>query len=225
MLTSKNNKCLANGANRVNLKRLNKDFKILVESSQVYAENRNKKKKSKSDDHFVVYDVIQPDKGSISEFFLVINGPVGTLYEGGKIIFKVSMKGNNQAYPFTSPKVTCVTSIYHPNIDKYGSICLDIIASGWAPSQTFVSIALSLSSFLDEPNPDDPLYPSAATLFKNDRKGYDKKVEDFVKKYATHEEYLRIKNGGNAKTTQSHINDEDNYDSDENNENYESEED
>ena len=213
LLSSKNNKCLASGANRTNLKRLNKDFRVLMTGSQVFAENNHQGKKSKSNEHYVVYDVIQTNKNSVTDFMLVINGPADTLYDGAKIIFKVSTSSQKRAYPFAAPSVTCVTSIYHPNIDSQGNICLDILASGWVAAQTLESIATSLSSFLDEPNPDDPLYTAAARLFKDNRKKYDEKVKEFVSKYATDEEYMRIKNGGSAETKQDHIVEE--YDSDE----------
>jgi len=215
LLSSKNNKCLSNGANRTNLKRLNKDFSVLVTESQVYAESKQQGKKSKLNEHYVVHDVIQTAKTNVTDFLLVINGPVDTLYTGSKIIFKVVI-GQKRVYPFAAPSVTCVTSIYHPNIDRHGNICLDILASGWVAGQTLVSIAASLSSFLDEPNPDDPLYPTAANLFKQNRNMYDKKVKEFVSKYATNDEYLRIKQGGSAETKQSHIVEdevEDDYDS------------
>jgi ubiquitin-conjugating enzyme E2 H len=154
--------------------------------------------------HYIVHDVIQTEKTNVTDFMLVINGPIDTVYTGAKIIFKVVI-GKKRVYPFAAPSVTCVTSIFHPNIDQHGNICLDILGSGWVAGQTLVSVAASLSSFLDEPNPDDPLYCTAANLFKKNRTMYDEKVKEFVSKYATNDEYLRIKQGGSADTKQSNI--------------------
>lgn len=34
-------------------------------------------------------------------------------------------------YPMTPPKIRFLTKIYHPNIDKLGRICLDVLKSGY----------------------------------------------------------------------------------------------
>ena len=189
-------------------KRLNKDYKTLVLSSQVYAESKqNNNSKKSADMHYVVYDVINIKGNDNGEFLIVINGPTGTPYESAKVIFKIKIDRVKRNYPFVAPVVTCITPIYHPNIDKNGHICLDILGGNWVAAQTFESIATSLSSFLDEPNPDDPLFTEAANMCKKNRKDYDARVKEFVKTYATDAEYIRLKNGGKLETIQKHIED------------------
>jgi len=196
------NKCL-NPKASLKDKRLNKDYASLVQSSQVHFESLKNRKQQPI--HYVVYDVINIKKDDNSSFLIVINGAEGTLYSGAKIIFKIVVDQAKRNYPFTAPSVTCVTPVYHPNIDKQGHICLDILGNNWVAAQTFVSIATSISSFLDEPNPDDPLFTEAANLYKKNRKEYSVKVKEFVDKYATDEEYIRIKNGGKLDAIQKHI--------------------
>lgn len=55
---------------------------------------------------------------------LQIHGPAQSPYEGG--IFKLELF-LPEDYPMTPPKIRFLTKIYHPNIDKLGRICLDVL--------------------------------------------------------------------------------------------------
>lgn len=37
-------------------------------------------------------------------------------------------------YPMTPPKIRFLTKIFHPNVDKLGRICLDVLKSRLTPS-------------------------------------------------------------------------------------------
>ena len=64
------------------------------------------------------------------------------------------------------PKVIFTTTIYHPNIDKLGRICLDILKKQWSPALQIRAVLLSIQSLLSSPNPDDPLNNEAAEHWK-----------------------------------------------------------
>ena len=106
-----------------------------------------------------------PDENNYRYFHALIEGPQGTPYEGG--LFKVELF-LPEDYPAKPPKARFLTKIYHPNIDKLGRICLDILKEDhWTPALNIVSLLQSIQSLLSDPNPDDPLDTQIANDFKS----------------------------------------------------------
>lgn len=110
-----------------------------------------------------------------------IIGPYDSPYAGG--VFKLSIDFTDK-YPFKPPKVKFITRIYHPNINSYGSICLDILNVNWSPALTVTKLLLSISSLLNDPNPKDPLVKSIADMYEKNRNEYNKKAREFTLRYA-----------------------------------------
>lgn len=50
-----------------------------------------------------------------------------------------------------------MTKIFHPNIDKIGRICLDILKDKWSPALQIRTVLISIQALLSAPNTDDPL--------------------------------------------------------------------
>jgi len=109
-----------------------------------------------------------PYEDNLRYFNVIIAGPSSSPYEGG--IFKLELFLTDD-YPMAPPKVRFLTKIYHPNIDKLGRICLDILKDKWSPALQIRTVLLSIQALLSAPNPDDPLANEVAEHWKSDEKG------------------------------------------------------
>ncbi|KAK4744505.1 hypothetical protein SAY87_010817 [Trapa incisa] len=100
-----------------------------------------------------------PSEDNMRYFNVMILGPTQSPYEGG--VFKLELFLPEE-YPMAAPKVRFLTKIYHPNIDKLGRICLDILKDKWSPALQIRTVLLSIQALLSAPNPDDPLSENIA---------------------------------------------------------------
>ena len=125
--------------------------------------------------------------GPVSEadFFnweAMIFGPSDSPFAGG--LFKLTIAFPSD-YPFKPPIITFKTKIYHPNINAAGGICLDILKKEWSPALTISKVLLSILSLLTDANPNDPLVPEIANLYKQDRAAYDARAKEWTRTYAS----------------------------------------
>jgi len=105
-----------------------------------------------------------PEGDNIFHWTGTIHGGDGTVYEG--LVFKLALKFPT-SYPFEAPQVTFSTPCFHPNVDQYGNICLDILKEKWSAAYNVRTILLSIQSLLADPNLDSPLNGHAAAIWHN----------------------------------------------------------
>ncbi len=122
-----------------------------------------------------------PKGDNLYEWTATIVGPPASPYQGG--IFFLDIKFPKE-YPFKPPTIVFKTKIYHCNINAEGQICLDILKDQWSPALTISKVLLSISSLLSDANPNDPLVPSIAQLYKEDRKEHDRIAQEWTLRFA-----------------------------------------
>jgi len=122
-----------------------------------------------------------PVEDNLRYFNVIIAGPAGSPFEGG--IFKLELFLTDE-YPMAPPKVRFLTKIYHPNIDKLGRICLDILKDKWSPALQIRTVLLSIQALLSAPNPDDPLANDVAERWKTDEPGAIATAKEWTRKFA-----------------------------------------
>jgi ubiquitin-conjugating enzyme E2 C len=86
------------------------------------------------------------------------------VYEGH--VYKLSLKFPSN-YPYAPPTVKFETPCFHPNVDQFGNICLDVLKEEWSAVYNVKSVLLSIQSLLGDPNNDSPLNGYAAALWDN----------------------------------------------------------
>lgn len=114
-------------------------------------------------------------------FNVVIDGPAETPFEGGKFKLELFLP---EEYPMAAPKVRFMTKIYHPNVDKLGRICLDILKDKWSPALQIRTVLLSIQALLSAPNPDDPLANDVAEKWKLNESEALVTAREWTKTYA-----------------------------------------
>merc|ERR1712166_553515 len=111
-----------------------------------------------------------------------MGGPADSPYMNGLFLLEIDFPTE---YPFKPPKIRFITKIYHCNINEKGGICLDILKDNWSPALTISKVLLPICSLLTDPNPDDPLVPEIANVFKTQLEQYNKTASEWTSKYAT----------------------------------------
>jgi ubiquitin-conjugating enzyme E2 D len=118
---------------------------------------------------------------NLYNWICTILGPEGSPYAGGRFELKLDLPTD---YPFSAPAVKFITPVYHPNISKEGTICLDILNSEWSSALKISMLLVSITSLLDDPNPDSALSGDIARLYKSDRKKYNQNAKEWTAKHA-----------------------------------------
>lgn len=132
------------------------------------------------------------DDSDIFKWEVMIYGPPDTIYEGG--YFKARLIFPKE-YPNSPPKMTFVSEMWHPNIDKNGDVCISILhepgddkwgyekaSERWLPIHTVETILISVISMLADPNDESPANVDAAKELREQPELFRKRVAKCVRK-------------------------------------------
>ena len=122
-----------------------------------------------------------PFEDNLRYFDVTLDGPPDSPYKGGSFKLELFLPDD---YPMSPPKVRFLTKVYHPNVDKLGRICLDILKDKWSPALQIRTVLLSIQALMSSPNPDDPLDNTVAEMWTTDEDKALKTAAEWTKKYA-----------------------------------------
>ena len=134
--------------------------------------------------NIAIYSLFQNDTRYNDKLKAQIIGSKESVYQNGVFDLEILIPDK---YPLVAPIIRFLTPIYHPNIDNSGRICLDILtnANKWKPSINLSVLLLSIQSLLETPNPDDPLHPEIAFIYKNNFELFKINAQRHTIKYAS----------------------------------------
>jgi len=133
------------------------------------------------------------DDDDLFKWDVMIMGPPDTFYEGG--YFKATLNFPKE-YPNRPPVMKFTSEIWHPNVEKNGSVCISILhepgedrygyerpCERWLPIHTVETILISVISMLADPNDESPANVEAAKQFREDYLGeFKRRVCQCVRK-------------------------------------------
>lgn len=108
------------------------------------------------------------EESSPSQAFYIEITPQDGPYAHGSFVFRIEPSSEID-YPECQPIVSCLTRIYHPNIDttyrnRHNNVCVSTL-NDWdgGPSSTFEDLLQGLMFLFHSPNADDPLTSNVST--------------------------------------------------------------
>lgn len=110
-----------------------------------------------------------PNEGSVTELHITIfPNQERSYYRNSRITFSYNV---SEKYPYEQPEVKCLNKILHPNIDKNGNVCLNLLRAGWKPIYELHLVIIGLLHLLENikaADLEEPLDRDAAALMSKD---------------------------------------------------------
>eukprot|EP01032_Pedospumella_encystans_P018014 gene18014-20521_t len=115
--------------------------------------------------------------GRLEREIEVINGPVDSPYESRYFKLDVQCPPN---YPFKACRIKFCTEVWHPNVDRDGSICSAMLQEDWSPAYTLHKCLIVIQSMLHTPvvskSGEAVNFSAAMSFLHDDHEYYDRMV-------------------------------------------------
>ncbi len=112
----------------------------------------------------------------LEEYYILFKPKSGLYKDQYNIIEMKTRYGNNEVYlyPIVSPKLSFISKVFHTNISKEGSICLDILkdSTKWSSVYDFNSIIFNILLLFQNPNNSSPFNGEASREYVNCEKNF-----------------------------------------------------
>ncbi|RXI03747.1 hypothetical protein DVH24_038021 [Malus domestica] len=122
-----------------------------------------------------------PKGDNLYHWIATLFGPPGTPYHGGIYFLDITFPSD---YPFKPPKVVFTTRIYHCNVDSNGNLSMEMLKDSWSPALTITKLLLAIRSIFTRPDPYNPLVPSIARLYLEDKAKHDELASEWTLRFA-----------------------------------------
>ncbi|WUR04503.1 NEDD8-conjugating enzyme UBC12 [Vairimorpha necatrix] len=97
------------------------------------------------------------------------------VYKDKSISFSISFPFE---YPFVSPKITCLSKIFHPSIDEEGNTCLEMLRLNWRCTYGIQNLFINLYTILIDLECEIPLNEKASKMMREDYDLFLKRAQE-----------------------------------------------
>lgn len=109
-------------------------------------------------------------------------GPEGTPYEGGNFSLKLYFPSGYPDYP---PLLCFKTKIFHPNVDSFGIVHLEILLpTNWSPIMSVLDILRTVQDVLVCPQPSEYCDPVIIQRYQQERVHFIEQAKEWTQMYA-----------------------------------------
>ncbi|GKA13871.1 reverse transcriptase domain-containing protein, partial [Tanacetum coccineum] len=118
---------------------------------------------------------VKPDEGYYlhldAVFCATIEPKVANLRSRSRLLLSILMRHQRsnakKGYTYFQPSSALILTVYHPNIDLDGNVCLNILREDWKPVLNINTVIYGLYHLFTEPNHEDPLNSDAAAVLRD----------------------------------------------------------
>ncbi|KAE9420699.1 hypothetical protein Angca_006415, partial [Angiostrongylus cantonensis] len=124
---------------------------------------------------------MSPRVDDLFQWTAVLEGPEGTVYEGGTFFCNLHF---TIFYPDMPPKVVFLTRIYHCNVSAEGEFPLSALIDWWESKMSICTVRSVLMSLFYRCNPDTPFVASISKKYRENRDEFNKTARIWTQRYA-----------------------------------------